>query len=161
MSKHHRTAGADFQSVQIGDKQYTLRPLTVGVYASMEAFIASRRPDPLQIASEAVKRLPPSQHDAVWRAAMDSAVSGRIVTSEEAAAFENSVDGLAWKVWQCVREDHPEVNTLEAARELLLLAGEEHFERLARATELASGEADLKKSSGQAEEERAADLAGQ
>jgi len=161
LSKHHRTAGTDFRQVDIQGVVYTLRPLTVGVYASMESYIASRRPDPLAIASEAVKRLPPNQHAAVWDAAMKNAVTARTVTAEEAATFENSIDGLSWKLWQCLRQDHPEINSPEAARALLIAAGEEHFERLARATEIASGEADLKKSSGQAEAESKMVPAGQ
>jgi hypothetical protein len=161
MSKHHRTAGVDFRVIEIAGQKYTLRPLTVGVYASMESYIASRRPDPLAIASEAVKRLPASQHDAIWRAAMSQAVQARTVTADEASAFENSVDGLAWKVWQCVAADHPEIDSLESAKALLLKAGEEKFEELARAAEIASGEADLKKSSGQADEKGTEAPAGQ
>jgi hypothetical protein len=161
MSKHHRTAGVDHRVVEIAGQKYTLRPLTVGVYASMESFIASRRPDPLAIASEAVKRLPASQHDAIWRAAMSQAVQARTVTADEASAFENSVDGLAWKVWQCLASDHPEIDSLESAKALLLKAGEEKFEELARAAEIASGEADLKKSTGQAEVEATEAPAGQ
>jgi hypothetical protein len=161
MSKHHRTAGVDHRVIEIAGQKYTLRPLTVGVYASMESFISSRRPDPLAIASEAVKRLPASQHDAIWRAAMSQAVQARTVTADEASAFENSVDGLAWKVWQCLVADHPEIDSLESAKALLLKAGEEKFEELARAAEIASGEADLKKSSGQVEAETTEAPAGQ
>jgi len=151
MSKHHRTAGLDSQVIEIGGKSYTLRPLTVGVYASMETYLVSTRPDPLAIASEAVKRLPANQHEAVWKAAMAQAVAGRTVTSQQVAEFENSIDGLAWKLWQCLKQDQPEIDSVEAARSLLIQAGEEHFERLARAAEIASGESDLKKSSGPAE----------
>lgn len=151
MSKHQRTAGADYRTITVAGAQYTLRPLTVGAYAAMEAFIASVKPDPLAIASEAVKRLPASQHDAVWRAAMREAITARTVTAEEAAVFENSVDGLAWKLWQCMKVDHPEINSLDAAKKFLLAAGEEYFEMIARSTELASGEAELKKSTGQVE----------
>lgn len=163
MSKHHRTAGVSYKTVRVLGKEYTLRPLTVGTYAEMESFIVNRRPDPLSIASEAVKRLPSNHHDAVWKAAMSQAVTARTVTAEEAAAFENSVDGLAWKLWQCMRQDHPEIDSTDAAKAFLVRAGEEHFELLARATEIGSGEADLKKSSGQEDqtETEKVDPAGQ
>lgn len=160
MSKQQRTAGVDYKNVTIAGKQYKIRPLTIGAYAQMEAFIISQRPDPLAIASEAVRKLPPSQHDAVWKAAMNQAVAARTVTEQEAAAFENSVDGLAWKLWQCMAENHPEIDGIEAAKALLIEAGQQHFDRLARSVELASGEADLKKSSGQVEAAEA-DQAGQ
>jgi hypothetical protein len=155
MIKQHRTSGVDCKHIVIAGKQYKLRPLTIGIYAQMESFIISRRPDPLAIASEAVRKLPQSQHDAVWRAAMNQAVAARTVTAEEAAAFENSVDGLAWKLWQCMVENHPEIDSIAAAKALLIEAGEQHFELLARSVEIASGEADLKKSSGQVEEPEA------
>ena len=150
MSKHHRTAGADYHEIPIGDKTYRMRPITIGDYAAMEAYIASQRPDPLAVASEAIKSLPSAQHDAIWKAAMERAVANRIVTSAEAKAFEDSVDGLAWKMWHCLKKEHPEIDSIEAARNLLIEAGEAHFELLARATEVASGEAELGKSSGQA-----------
>lgn len=152
MSNHQRTAGVDFRIVEIGGQKYTLRPLTVGVYASMESYIANQRPDPLAIASKAVAKLPASQHAAIWEAAMKAAMNARTVTAEEAAAFENSVDGLAWKIWQCLKSDHPEIKDVATARDLLFAAGEERFEELARAAEIASGEADLKKSTGPAAE---------
>lgn len=162
MSKHHRTAGTDYKVITIGGKEYTLRPLAIGVYAEMESYIISQKPDPLEIASEAVAKLPSSRHEAIWKAAMSQAVNARTVTSEEMAAFEDTVNGLAWKIWQCVRQDHPEINSVKAARALLMQAGEEHrFEELSRVAEIASGESDLKKSSGQAEAIEKADPAGQ
>ncbi len=92
---------------------------------------------------------------------MDSAVKARMVTQAEALAFENSVDGLAWKFWQGLKADHPEINSIEAAKALIIEAGPDGFEYIARSTELASGESDLKKSTGQAEEASEAALAGQ
>lgn len=159
MSRHHRTAGVSHKTVEINGVKYKLRPITVGAYAEMEAFIVSRRPDPLDIASAAVARLPKSQHDAIWRVAMDRAITARTVTQEDAEAFENSVDGLSWKLWQCLKDNHPEINSLDAARDLLIAAGEDNFQKLAMSVQVASGEADLGKSTGQAEAE--AEAAGQ
>lgn len=151
MSKHHRTAGTEFTVVEIKGKRFTMRPLTVGQYAELESHIVSLRGDALAIASEAVKKLPESHHEAIWKAAMREAVASRTVTMKEANDYQNSLDGLAWMVWQCVKQDHPEIDSLTAARELVMSAGPEEFKRIALATEVASGEADLKKSSGQAD----------
>lgn len=151
MTQHHRTAGTDYRHITISGKQYTLRPIRIGIYAEMESYIASQRPDPLAVAAESVKSIPPSHHAAVWAAAMNQAVANRTVTTAQASEFENSVDGLAWKVWQCLKQDHPEIDSIAAARNLLIEAGEGRFEELARAAEVASGEADLKKSSGPVE----------
>jgi hypothetical protein len=162
MSKHQRTAGVDQRTVPIAGQDYTFRPLTVGVYASMEAYVVSRRPDPLAIASEAVKRLPASQHDAIWKAAMSAAITNRTISPAEMSDFENSVDGLCWKIWQSLKQDHPEIDSVEAARDLLVKAGEAgEFEKVSRTVEITSGEADLKKSSGQADEKGTEAPAGQ
>jgi hypothetical protein len=162
MSKHHRTAGVDQRTVPIAGKDYTFRPLTVGLYASMEAYVVSRRPDPLAIASEAVKRLPAQNHDAIWRAAMSAAITARTVSPAEMSDFENSVDGLCWKVWQSLKQDHPEIDGIEAAKQLVMKAGEAgEFEMLSRTVEITSGEADLKKSTGQADERATEAPAGQ
>lgn len=151
MSKQHRTAGVDYREIAIGEKTYKMRPLTVGAYAELEAYIVSKRPDPLALASQAAAKAPASQHDAIWRAAMDRAMALRTVTPEEAQAFEDSMDGLAWKFWQCIRQDHPEVDSIQAAKELIISAGDERLREIAVATELASGEADLGNSTGPAE----------
>lgn len=138
----------DKRVIHIGDTDYTIRPLTVGVYAEMEAYIVAQRGDPLLVAANAVEKVPPQHHAAIWDAAMKQAVSGRTVTAEEASAFENSVNGLSWKVWQCMKRDHAEIDSVEAARNLLLEAGEKHFDRIASEVEIGSGEADLKNSDG-------------
>ena len=90
---------------------------------------------------------------------MDRAITARTVTPEEAMAFENSIDGMAWKLWHCLKENHPEINSIESARDLMIAAGKENFQLLASAVEVASGEAELGKSTGQAEAK--AEAAGQ
>jgi hypothetical protein len=155
------TAGADYSTTKINGVTYKLRPLQAKVYAEMEAYIVNSRPDPLSIASESVKKLPASQHPAIWKAAMAEAIALRIVTAEDLAVFEKSIEGLSWKLWQCLKTDHPEIDNIEAAKILLIQAGQENFERLVRATELASGEAALKKYTGREGAETAQAPAGQ
>lgn len=150
MSKHHRTAGTDYQVINLDGTEYKIRPLTVGAYSEMEAYIVSLRSDPLGEAANAVDRLPPQHHAAIWEAAMKQAVNNRTVTGPEAAAFENSIHGLAWKFWQCLKQDHPDIASVNDAMELLSYAGSKRLEEISKAIELGSGEADLEKSSGQA-----------
>jgi hypothetical protein len=159
MSKHHRTAGVDYRIIKINGKPYKARSIRTGDYAAMESYIISTRPDPLDIASAAVARLPKSQHDAIWKVAMDRAISARTVTPDQAKDFENSFDGLAWTIWQCLKDNHPELDTIEAARDLLASVNEEDMAYLLQAIQLASGQAELGKSTGQAETE--AEAAGQ
>lgn len=150
--------------MDIGGTKYKLRPLTVGAYADLEAYIASLRPDPLEAAAKAVENpsIPAKHHATIWETAMREASSVRIVTAREIAEFESDINGLAWSLWQSLKADHPEIDSVESAKALLIKAGVKNLERIARTLEMSSGEADLKKSTGQAvEAEKAADLAGQ
>jgi hypothetical protein len=148
MHKIQRTAGKSFETIEIGGKRYTLRPLTVGVYSEMEAFVASRRVDPLEAAGKAVLKLPAAMHAGVWDAAMRAVMANRNVTTQEMSDFENSMRGYAWKLWQCVKQDHPEIDSIEKAIELLEQAGPTRAVEIDAKLRVASGEADLGKSSG-------------
>ena len=148
-SKQHRTAGVDYVELDIDGGKYKLRPLTLGLYAEMESYIVAQRGDPLAEAARACDRVPEKYHMAIWDAAMRQAVQGRTVTAEEAATFENSIRGLAWKLWKCLERDHPEIDSVDAALKLLTRLGPQRIEEVDRKVKLASGEADLGKSSGQ------------
>lgn len=149
MSGHHRTAGVDCRTITIEETEYTIRPLKVGVYAEMEAYIVSLRDDPLALAAAAVEKLAPVHHQAIWDAAMRQAANQRTVTAQQATDFENSIQGIAWKFWKCLEADHPEINSVDAAIKLLTKAGKNRLEEVMKAIELGSGEHDLKNSSGQ------------
>ncbi len=162
MSKHHRTAGKDYETFTVGDKTYTLRPLTVGTYAELESYVRSRRPDPLALAADAAAKVPPSQQPAMWDAAFRIATAGRTVSAEEMMAFETSPMGIAWKFWQLVKRDHPEIDSAEKAMALLEQIGREKSTELIMKMQIASGEEDVKNSDGlAAEAETASHQAGQ
>lgn len=151
----HRTAGASFSTVEIAGKTYTLRPMKTGQYAAMEAYVISQREDPLVIAAKACATAPEALHATIWDAAIRAARSARTATAAEVAAFENSVRGLAWKILQCVKQDHPEIKTVDDAIILIEQAGESRLAELQAKIHVASGEDDLKNSSGQVVEETA------
>jgi hypothetical protein len=161
MRKIQRTTGKSFETIEIDGKPYTLRPLTVGVYGEMEAFVMSLRGDPLAAAGQAVKNLPAEQHSAVWDAAMRAVMANRCVSTAEMASFENSVRGYAWKLWKCVEKDHPEIDTIDKALELLERIGPQRAAEVDAKLRVASGEADLGKSSGPAPEAAVQGQAGQ
>lgn len=148
--KLHRTAGASSQTLVIGEKTYTLRPLTVGLYAEMEAYVVAQREDPMVIAALACQKVPAQFHTDIWDSAMRAAKSARTVTAAEMSAFEQSIRGLAFKFWACLKTDHPKL-TVDDALKLIEEAGEERMAELQARIHVGSGEADLKNSSGQAE----------
>jgi hypothetical protein len=145
MAKHHRTAAASYQTLTIDETVFTLRPLTLGTYAEMESFIIERRGDPLREAAASIEcgEIPQKHHSAIWDAAMRQAMAGRNVSAHEVADFENSVTGVAWKLWKCVQADHPEIDSVEKALLLIDSAGEHRFEEILRAVQLGTGEAEL------------------
>jgi hypothetical protein len=162
MSKQHKTAGVSYETLTVDGKTYKLRPLKVGVYGEMESYVLSLRADPLRAAGEAVAKLPAQYHAAIWEAAMKVVMAHRVVTNEEMAAFERSLKGIAWMLWKCLEQDQPEIGTPEKAFEIVMAAGAERAEEIQRKLHVASGQADLGKSSGQAEATTTApDPAGQ
>lgn len=153
MSKHHKTAGVSYETLAVGDQVYKLRPLKVGIYAEMESYVLSQRIDPLQAAGESIAKIPAQYHQAVWDAAMKAAMSSRVVSAEEMSAFGNSPRGIAWMLWKLLEQDHPEFNSVERAIELMERIGPERAQEIQMKVNIASGEADAGKSSGQTEAE--------
>lgn len=107
------------QTIDLDGTQYTLRPRRFS-YQEMEAFVVSQRADPLDAAVEAVGKTPAAFHPGIWDAAMRAVINNRsVATIQEMTDFESSIRGYAWKLWQAVKGDHPEIDSLEKAMELL------------------------------------------
>lgn len=149
MDGHARLSGKLHKTIAIGGKSITLsKPTLVGVYAEMEAFVISRKRDPLVLAVEACKTAPPAHHAAIWEAAMKTASAARIATAEEMAAFERSPWGIAFKLWKCLDDRHlVEFPTPEATMGLIRLCGD-NLDEVQAQLAVVSGEADLGNLSG-------------
>ena len=162
MSKQQSTAGVGYHPITIDGVEYKLRPLEVGVYAEMEAYIVSLRGNPLEEVSKIIDSIPKEHHKDCWDAALRMAVAGRTVATLEASQFENSVAGIAWKFWKCLNKEHPEISSVEAATKLMIKAGKSRLPEIVKAIEIGSGEAELGNSSGQVPNQTdETDLAGQ
>jgi hypothetical protein len=149
MDGHARLSGKIHKDLLINGKTYTLsRPALVGVYAEMEAFLVSRKSDPIVLAVEACRLAPAAMHATIWEAAMKTGSSARIATAEEMAAFEASPWGIAFKLWKCLDKKHEqEFPTPESAMKLLEEIGD-NLPELTATLAVVSGEADLGNSSG-------------
>lgn len=161
MHKLQRTAGKSFETLKIGGKSYTLRPIKLGIYAEMEAFVISQRVDPIAALGERIEAVPEAYRKDAWDAVIRQVMSSRNATAQEIADFERSIKGLAWKLWQCLKADHPEIESVDQVVELLEQAGKERMEEIMLKTRIASGEADMEKFSGQAGPQTNPDPAGQ
>lgn len=144
MKGQQQSAGESFDTMDIGGKEYTLRPLTIGQYGQMEAYLVSKRDDPISVVGKAAAKLPKSQRAELWDAAVRAATMRKIVSASDMALFESSLEGIAWKLWQCVKADHPEVRSVEDAAKLMLAFGKDRYDELKARLNVASGEAAAK-----------------
>jgi len=145
---HARTTGAIVRKATIGGKQYTLSAFSLGVLPEMEAYIISKREDPIIWATRACMVAPADQHEVIWRVAMEKSIRARSVTEQEMDEFRRTSIGNAWMFWVCARKNHPELATVEDALNVIGTASEEELEILNAEAFVASGEADLGNSTG-------------
>lgn len=149
---HARTTGRLPRKVILGDREYTMRPFTVGILAEMESYIISMREDPIVAAAKAAPGVSDEFRKEMWDAAMRASVSHRMVTSADQAAFENSVRGLSFKLWTCLRDDQPEFKTPDDAMKLIsdlaLTYGDSIVAQIAAQVDVSSGLVDLGNLSG-------------
>lgn len=146
----HRTAGKQTETLKIGEKIYTLRPLTFGIYAEFEDWIVSEKIDPIEALAARIDKVPPQHQAAAWEAAINAAQRNKTITTTEMAAAENSLRGVAWKLWKVLEKDHPEVRGVDDALKLVAKMGEDRVPELVAKMQVASGELDLKNSDGPA-----------
>jgi hypothetical protein len=142
-----RTSGRIYKDVEIGGKKFRIgEPQKVGIVAEMEAFILSRRLDPIVFAIRACKSAPATMHAAIWQGATAAATRG-LATPEEWAAFESSLWKSAFMLFKTLDPKHrDEVPDVEAAMELI--EQEANLDELMSLVRFVSQDDDLKNSSG-------------
>jgi hypothetical protein len=158
---HARTTGALYRVVTLGGNKYKLRPFSLGVLPEMEAFIISKREDPIVWATRACLLAPESQHKVIWEVAMEKSIRARAVTDSEINEFRGTSIGNAWVFWVCARQDNPGVfpdkatcpgiyedECVRKALEIMSCATDQELAILQAEAQVASGEADAKNSTG-------------
>lgn len=148
MDGQARVAGQLWKEIEIGNKKYVLsRPNLVGIYGEMEAWIVSRKIDPLVLAVTACKDAPAALHPVIWEAAMKTASAARIASHEEMEAFRESRWFVAFMLWKALDPKHrDEVPDVDAAMKLIESCVD--VDSLMANINIVNGEADLKNSSG-------------
>lgn len=98
------------------------QPVIRGSGESHEAY-ATRRHEYTKAVEqhEHQKRL----RDELTKIAFQQAMQPQFVSIEEDNAFDNSLHGIAWKLWRALRDNHPEIDGVQAALDLLEEAGDE------------------------------------
>ncbi|HEV2970692.1 MAG TPA: hypothetical protein VGY55_12045 [Pirellulales bacterium] len=153
MDKQHVVAGVG-GVIRVGEREYRLRPLTLGDLAEIKAFVVSRRTSPLEALGRELERVESKRHAELMRVALREACSQRGATADEIDAYLQTFDGTAHLFWLMARDDCAALDSLEAANSclaefangrLLELQGQ-----LDQATGFLSDTASLGNSSGQA-----------
>jgi hypothetical protein len=118
MDKHHAVAGIG-GVIQIGEREYRLRPLTLGDLAEIKAYLVSQRTSPLEALGSELDRVEPRHHAALMRAALREACLLRGATADEIDAYLQSFLGTAHLFWIMARDDCPALDSLAAAKGML------------------------------------------
>ncbi len=118
IDKQHAVAGIG-GVIQIGEREYRLRPLTLGDLAEIKAFVVSRLVSPLEALGRELDRVEPRHHAALMRAALRESCQLRGATADEIDAYLQSFDGTVHLVWIMARDDCPALDSLQAAKAAL------------------------------------------
>lgn len=86
--------------------------------------------------------------DELTKRAFKEALQPQFVSIDEDNAFDNSLHGIAWKLWRALRDNHPEIDSVQAALDLLESAGSDRMGEINSALEQSQDEDILGNSSG-------------
>lgn len=96
--------GSRIVEVEVAGQKWRVRPWSMRRYPEMEQYIISLRGP--------------------------GGPKTNYASLAEVNEFEQSPHGAAWLLWQCLREEHPEIRTIEDAYEWMDAAGKERFEKV-------------------------------
>ena len=121
------TAAAD--TITIGGKEYTRKPLTATDWGLIQKRILAQRPDVIEIARRLAQDAPEAIAKQLYEDAYRDASQARQVTAGEQETWQISLDGLMYQFWLQIRKVHRDV-TLDKAAELLEQWTEEYLKDL-------------------------------
>lgn len=97
-----------------GGKTYTFWSMRVlQDHAEKEAFILSLRPSLWDIIRSLPADVPKETRHRLESQAVERASKAQIVSRLEELEFDNSINGLAYTLWRCLRDHHPEFGQLQ------------------------------------------------
>ena len=152
MSDLARVSGKTFQTIELDGKSYTLRPYTVGIWAEMSAFVRSLKGDPIAEVCRRLDEIPPEQH-AAWMKAAVEAAAHQSPSDKDLVEFEQSLLGKAFGLWAALKTDHlADFPTPHAVLDALVALnqreGAAKLKEILLKLELAAGKHDLKNCAG-------------
>jgi hypothetical protein len=114
-------------SLEIDGKEYVLRPKTLRHYVERETHILGRT-SPMSLLEHIPLAIRGDDRVRIENKIVQGAIAQpRFVTLSEDALFDNSIYGTAYELWRSLRDDYPEIKTVEDALELVEKAGPHRY----------------------------------
>ena len=150
MDGQARVSGQIYKDVEVNGKTYRLsQPNLVGIYGDVEAWVVSKKTDPLVLAVRACKIAPQEEHKTIWEAAMRAASAARIASAEELDLFWGSRWANAMLFLKALDpKHHEEVPDIEAAMKVI---DGVNMDELLMNISVVNGEDDIKNLNGPSE----------
>lgn len=143
-------AGTRTASLRVGDKTYTLAPKVLAEYGERERYILSLCPSPFEALGKLPADFPADARARLERLALEAATKPQFIALDEDAAFDQSLHGIAWRLWRALRTNHPEIDGVQAALDLIEAAGQQRLAEIADKLDGAEEKDALKNSAGPA-----------
>lgn len=105
--------------IEIGGKGYRVRAWTIGDQGEVEAYIVSQRKDVMAELPKYLASIQEKFWPSAWEAAFRRMDNDRMATREEVNDFLHTMEGDAFVFWQCARDFHSEIDSLEKAVEIV------------------------------------------
>lgn len=115
--------GTDVSEMTVDGVTYKLSPKTVSDYAEIEKFILDRRPPVMSILADIPQEAKPDERKRIIEELLAMAMQAPFVTIAEHTEYFRSSTGVAHQLLLAIRPNHPEINTLEQATEIVVKAG--------------------------------------
>ncbi len=118
MDWQHSVAGVG-GFIRIGQREYRLRPLTLGDLAELKAYIAAQHTSPLVEPEHGLDCADPRRQPELLRITLREARDKRGVTAAELETYLDTFDGVAHLFWLMARNACPGLDSLDAAKQCL------------------------------------------
>ena len=132
-----RMAGAPV-FVEIDGRQYELSPLQIKDFGAIEHHLLSKRVNPVEQVIPLLSGLTPDQQKVLLQEAYRELRATNKVPASEVAKWMDSMDGVGFTIWLCLRKKHPEM-TLERIEAWVQREGDRALAELVARRDQASG----------------------
>lgn len=106
-------------SIELNGKSYRVRPHTLGHRAEIEGYIVGQRGNIMEEIALRLDSIPVKHHDKILDAVMRRVEQKCIASQQEVIDFLSTFEGGAYLFWLAVRDEQPEINSHQAAMEIV------------------------------------------